>query len=509
MFSGDSASFTDARFDAIYSRQSIEKEDSLSIQTQMDFAEKLCNGEIRYYSDPGFSGKNLKRPDMKRLLEDVQSGKIRKVVIYRLDRLTRSLFDLVDLWKVFNEHNVSFVSATEQLDTSTSIGKMFVMLIIMIAEWERENTVKRITDNYYKRAELGRWVGGTPPHSYELSTFVYQGQNIKSLDVNWERMDLETEIRKKYLDPNISLGKIKRELNERGIKTTAGKNWSENTLSRIMRNPASVKATPAIYAFFKELGTEITSPIEQFTGEYGCLLVGKRGGTTRQRKKIAEAKLSVGSWLGVIEPDLYLKNMERLQNNVRLGRNGTGLNTWLSGIIKCPYCEKAMAVKHYTDKNDIKRSYLWCTGRYTDICAHRSDLKIYEIEHLLEREIQTLLDETEPEAIEPTVSGDEIAIQMELVKIDERITKALEAMYADGISETVISYLNKELGALDNQKESLNQELNQILHKKSKSYVPEKLVFEELEFEEKKAIAKTYLERVYVDEKSIDVIWKI
>jgi len=186
----------DSRFDAIYCRQSVEKEDSLSIQTQMDFAENLCSGEIRYYSDPGYSGKNIKRPDMQRLMQDVQSGKIRKVVIYRLDRLTRSLFDLVDLWKVFDDHNVSFVSATEQLDTSTSIGKMFIMLMIMIAERERENTVKRITDNYYKRAELGRWVGGPSPFSYELSTFVFQGQSIKSLDVNWERMDLEIEIRK-------------------------------------------------------------------------------------------------------------------------------------------------------------------------------------------------------------------------------------------------------------------------------------------------------------------------
>ena len=500
---------SDSRFDAIYCRQSVEKEDSLSIQTQMDFAEKLCSGEIRYYSDPGYSGKNIKRPDMQRLMQDVQSGKIRKVVIYRLDRLTRSLFDLVDLWKVFDNHNVSFVSATEQLDTSTSIGKMFVMLMIMIAEWERENTVKRITDNYYKRAELGRWVGGPSPFSYELSTFVLQGQSIKSLDVNWERMDLEIEIRKKYLDPNVSLGKIKKELNEKGIKTNAGKNWSENTLSRIMRNPTSVKATPAIYAFFKQLGTEITSPIDQFTGEFGCLLVGKSGASTRQRKKIAEAKLSVGSWPGVIEPDLYLKNMERLQRNIRLGRTGTGLNTWLSGIIKCPFCEKAMAVKHYTDRNDIRRSYLWCTGRYTDICEHKSDLRIYEVEQVLEREIQILLDEAEPEEIVPAVSGDEIAIQVELVKIDEKITKALEAIYANGVSDTVISYINKTVESLDRQKEALNQELNQILHKKSKSYVPEKLVFQELNFDEKKAIAKTYLERVYIDKDFIDVIWKI
>lgn len=509
MFNRNPANFNDNRFDAVYCRQSVEKEDSLSIQTQMDFAEKLCGGEIQYYSDPGFSGKNLKRPDMQRLLEDVQSGKIRKVIIYRLDRLTRSLFDLVDLWKIFNEHNVSFVSATEQLDTSTSIGKMFVMLIIMIAEWERENTVKRITDNYYKRAELGRWVGGCPPYSYDLSSFVFQGHNIKSLDINWERMELELEIRNKYLDPNVSLGKIKKELNEMGIKTAAGKNWSENALSRIMRNPAAVKATPAIYAFFKELGTEITSPIDQFTGEYGCLLVGKRGGSTRQRKKIADAKLSVGSWPGVVEPDLYLRNMERLQSNVKLGRSGTGLNTWLSGIIKCPFCQKAMAVKHYTDKNDIKRSYLWCTGRSTNICEHRSELKIYEIEQVLESEIQILLDEAEPEAIEPAVSNDEIAIQMELVKIDEKIKAALDTMYAKGVSDTVISYLNKEVELLDSQKNRLNQELSEISHKKIKSYIPEKLKFSELSFDEKKAIAKTYLEKVYVDTESIDVIWKI
>jgi len=273
----------DSRLDAIYCRQSVEKEDSLSIQTQMDFAGKLCSGEYVIIAIRAIQERISNVLICSVLCRMYKSGRIQKVIIYRLDRLTRSLFDLVDLWKVFDEHNVSFVSATEQLDTSTSIGKMFVMLIIMIAEWERENTVKRITDNYYKRAELGRWVGGPSPFSYELSTFVFQGQSIKSLDVDWERMDLEIEIRKKYLDPNVSLGKIKKELNEIGTKTNAGKNWSENTLSRIMRNPASVKATPAIYAFFKELGTEITSPIDQFTGEFGCLLVGKSGASTRRR----------------------------------------------------------------------------------------------------------------------------------------------------------------------------------------------------------------------------------
>lgn len=498
------------RLDAIYTRQSIDKEDSLSIQTQIDFSEKMCDGEILYYSDPGYSGKDLKRPDMQRLIKDVEAGKIKRVIIYRLDRLTRSLFNLVHLWELFEKNNVSFVSATEQLDTSTGIGRLVVLFIVTIAEWERENTVKRITDNYYKRAELGRWVGGRAPHSYELAEFEINGMHIKSLEVDWERMELEIEIREKYLDPNVSLGVIKKELNERGIKTTAGKNWSENSLSRLMRNPSSVKATPAIYAFFNELGTVITSPLEHFSGEYGCLLVGKRGGSTRQRKKIAEAKLSVGSWVGVIEPGLYLQNMERLQANVRLGRNGTGLNTWLSGIIKCPYCKKAMAVKHYTDRHDIKRSYLWCTGRYTDICQHRSELKIYDIENVLESEIQRLLDEADPEVIEKAATSEEIEIEMELVKIDEKISKAIETMYSGETTAVVVKYINKEVEKLNARKESLEKELRELVQNQcKKQIIPDELKFEDLEFDEKKTIAKTYLERVYVDVESIEVFWKI
>ena len=105
---------------AVYARQSIEKKDSVSIEAQIDRCVSFCDGQdYKIYKDAGYSGKNINRPQFTKLLEDIKKGIIKKVIAYRLDRISRSIADFSQLLIMFDEYNVDFISATENFDTNT------------------------------------------------------------------------------------------------------------------------------------------------------------------------------------------------------------------------------------------------------------------------------------------------------------------------------------------------------------------------------------------------------
>lgn len=154
---------------ALYGRQSIDKKDSVSIETQFEKGIAICslnNWQYEKYHDKGYSGKDTNRPDFQRLLKDIRSGKIKRVVSYRLDRISRSIVDFAELLKLFEEYNVTFISATENFDTSSPLGRAMIYIIMVFAQLERETIAERITDNYYFRAKQGLFMGGNVPYRF-------------------------------------------------------------------------------------------------------------------------------------------------------------------------------------------------------------------------------------------------------------------------------------------------------------------------------------------------------
>lgn len=146
----------------------MEKKDSISVETQIRMCRERCpDDEVTVYTDRGFSGKNLKRPGYLRMMRDLADGKIRRVIVYRLDRLSRSVSDFSAMWELFERHNVEFSSISEQFDTSTPIGKAMVYIIMTFAQLERETIAERITDNYYARVRSGAWPGGRAPFGFQ------------------------------------------------------------------------------------------------------------------------------------------------------------------------------------------------------------------------------------------------------------------------------------------------------------------------------------------------------
>ena len=154
--------------DAIYARQSVDKADSLSIQGQIDLCRQKAGETFQVYQDKGYSGKNTNRPAFQRMMEDVERGLIQKIIVYRLDRFSRSIADFGRLWETLRKHDVEFVSINETFDTSTPMGRAMLNIIMVFAQLERETTAERVRDNYYQRAKLGSWPGGPAPYGFSI-----------------------------------------------------------------------------------------------------------------------------------------------------------------------------------------------------------------------------------------------------------------------------------------------------------------------------------------------------
>jgi site-specific DNA recombinase len=120
------------------------------------------------YDDPGFSGGNMERPALKRLMADIERGQIDIVVVYKIDRLTRSLADFSKMVEVFERHGVSFVSVTQQFNTTTSMGRLMLNVLLSFAQFEREVTGERIRDKIAAAKRKGMWMGGVPPLGYDV-----------------------------------------------------------------------------------------------------------------------------------------------------------------------------------------------------------------------------------------------------------------------------------------------------------------------------------------------------
>ncbi|PSJ17162.1 recombinase family protein [Nitrosomonas supralitoralis] len=164
---------------AVYTRKSTDEgldQEYNSIDAQRDaghafIASQRAEGWVAVaddYDDPAFSGGNMERPGLKRLMTDIETGKIDVIVIYKIDRLTRSLADFSKMVEVFEHHNVSFVSVTQQFNTTTSMGRLMLNILLSFAQFEREVTGERIRDKITASKKKGLWMGGIPPLGYDV-----------------------------------------------------------------------------------------------------------------------------------------------------------------------------------------------------------------------------------------------------------------------------------------------------------------------------------------------------
>jgi len=209
---------------AVYTRKSTDEgleQEYNSIDAQRDagqayIASRRAEGWIPVaddYDDPAWSGATLERPALQRLLADVQAGKIDIVVVYKIDRLTRALSDFSRIVEVFDRHNVSFVSVTQQFNTTDSMGRLMLNILLSFAQFEREVTADRIRDKIAASKKKGLWMQGIPPLGYDVRD--------KRLIINPQEADLVRLVFRRYVEFGSSLPVVK-ELAAQGY---VGKRW--------------------------------------------------------------------------------------------------------------------------------------------------------------------------------------------------------------------------------------------------------------------------------------------
>lgn len=220
---------------AIYTRVSTDEQakEGFSIGAQKERLRSFCASQPDWniekeYVEEGWSAKNIHRPQMQQMLKDLNKNKFDIVLVYRLDRLTRSVLDLYELLKVFDENNVSFKSATEVYDTSTAMGRLFITLVAALAQWERENLAERVKFGMEQMLEEGKRAGSKSNFGYRFDK-----------DFNCEIIDEEaTAVRlmyQMYLD-GYGFRAIADKMDELGVKPIRSKSWNFNTIKAILIN---------------------------------------------------------------------------------------------------------------------------------------------------------------------------------------------------------------------------------------------------------------------------------
>ncbi len=220
---------------AIYTRVSTdnqaEKEfSSCEAQEQKikSFVASQNNWEVfKVYSDAGYSGATLNRPAIQQLLSDMKEGKIDVVLVYKIDRLTRSPKDFYQLIEFFEQSKIDFISITERFDTSTPAGRLLRNIMLTFSQFERELTSERTKDKMLERAKKGMANGGLTPYGY-------MRQNKKLIPHFREAGEIKS-IFEKYLETK-SLSAVYNFLKEKGIKNHSEKNFSKTNIAHILRN---------------------------------------------------------------------------------------------------------------------------------------------------------------------------------------------------------------------------------------------------------------------------------
>ena len=163
-----------------------------------------------FYDDGGYSGGTMERPALRRLITDIEAGQIDVVVVYKVDRLTRALSDFAKLVEIFDHRGVSFVSITQQFNTTTSMGRLTLNVLLSFAQFEREVIGERVRDKIAASKRKGMWMGGMPPLGYDVKD--------RKLVVNDEEAPIVVGIYRRYLALK-SVRALKEELAGAGIRS--------------------------------------------------------------------------------------------------------------------------------------------------------------------------------------------------------------------------------------------------------------------------------------------------
>ncbi|MGD6899304.1 recombinase family protein [Bacillus infantis] len=283
----------------IYIRVSTEEQakEGYSISAQKQKLIAFCNSQEwelqSVYVDEGISAKDMNRPQLQQMIKDIKDGQIECVLVYRLDRLTRSVLDLYTLLQTFDKYGCKFKSSTEVFETTTAIGRMFITIVAAMAQWERENMGERIALGFAEKVRQGKYALNFRPIGYNLDL------KTGKLTINEDEAQIIKLIYKMYID-GYGGNRICKYLNSQGITTKAGNKWNNKPLMEILKNP--------LYKGYLKWNDEVVEGLHDH----------------------------------IIQPDVFDKVQELIASRKTAEPRIVSSEYIFSGKIKCPSCGHAL-----------------------------------------------------------------------------------------------------------------------------------------------------------------------
>ncbi len=411
----------DNRKIAVYARKSKITESGKSIEIQKEKCIALAcaqfdvtDADILIYEDEGKSGFYADRPEYRKMLRDIENNRIRAVVCYKIDRISRRTVDLLNLVQQMEQKGIAFISVSDkELDTSSRTGKIMISLLSAIAEFERDIIAERITDNMYELAKEGRWLGGETPIGYfskkERLTINGKKTTINHLEPIEEEQRTVKRVFSLFLQLN-SLTGTAAALNKEGFRTKNNRNFTLIAVKNILQNPVYAVADREMLNYFKSNDVPVWSEEKEFDGERGIMAYNKTEQTKEidkdskaldpkysqrsLRRNMKEWIVAVGIHRGIISGGEWI----RVQNiigdisKIRSARPKEVSKALLSGLIRCSQCGSRMFVRaetgRYNPDGTLRFRYI-CDVKYRKKggCESSPNIKGYEIDNFVIEQI--------------------------------------------------------------------------------------------------------------------------
>ena len=451
-----------------------EQEDNYSIPDQIDRMKKYCESRdwmvYKIYTDSCYSGSNMDRPGLQDMIRDVQSGKLDMVLVYKLDRLSRSQKETLFLIEdVFQKNHVAFTSITENFDTSTPFGMAMMGILAVFAQLERSKITERTMNGKDSRAKEGKWHGGKwIPIGYDYKDDMLEVNEYEALQI--------TEIADLFLK-GMPLRTIARLVTEKGYRHKYGE-WEAKTIRRVLQNPVNI-------------------------------------GMIKNRDKLHK---------GIHDPILNQKTFDAIQKLMGERREQYGTTrphqSLLGGILYCKHCGGRYARQDY---NGVY--YYICYSRSKKMKKMIKDPNCKNKNYRMEELEAAILGEIKQLAIDPgridqvrqnrpvsDVAEKIKAITLEIAKIDTQISKRMDLYALGSIDLDVIS---DKVAGLNNTKTALSKELDSLNVPNTEDGLTDEevrsiaaLMKDDLSLEDKRNIVQSLIYYIEIDEEKIAIHWK-
>lgn len=505
----------------LYARKSVERENSISCETQLEYCHMMIKTEERgekvvTFVDNGFSGGNVNRDGFQKMMKLVRQGKVSKVIVYKLDRISRSLSDFMNILQEFKQHQVEFVSSQESFDTSSPYGELIVKILMVFAEFERTSIINRVTQAYAHRSEMGFYMGGRQPYGFELVPTVIHNVKTKKLNPIPSEVEQVRYLFEVYAQENVSLRRLQDLLIAEGKQPLNGSKWTTAKLSTLLKNPIYVKADSDVYDYYDRHGVQMITDVALFTGEQGAQLYG-RTKHDPDNPDWSDMKLVLLSHPGIVDSDIWLKCQRKLEKNRQITNSYSNPTSWLAGKVVCEKCGHTMTtIKGKVNQNGEMRRYFNCTGKsHKKICTGPK-VSIYaeDLEDMVYDCIAEKLADLKGTK-QNTRKGDSAEIndlKLKIKSIEKSEKQLLDTMLTGGFNDDLLAIANQKATQLKRDRLALQDRIDELKSRGNEADVVVNLAksWRTADYQRKKAVAMIMIHQIIISEDgSTKIIWNI